>query len=111
MLRSACYENYRAYEQWLRMTQTKNFAEFRQAVEMNQVPMFNICYADRRRATSSISGTAPCRTCRTRRTRPKPCPRRGPRDDLDAISRDQRAAAAVQSARRICAELQLAAVS
>jgi acyl-homoserine-lactone acylase len=46
VLRSACYENYRAYEQWLRMTQTKNFAEFRQAVAMNQVPMFNICYAD-----------------------------------------------------------------
>jgi acyl-homoserine-lactone acylase len=47
VLRSACYENYRAYEQWLRMSQTKNFAEFRQAVEMNAVPMFNICYADR----------------------------------------------------------------
>ena len=43
VLRNACYENYRAYEQWLRMTQTKNFAEFRQAVAMNQVPMFNIC--------------------------------------------------------------------
>jgi acyl-homoserine-lactone acylase len=47
VLRSACYENYRAYEQWLRMTQTKNFSEFRGALEMNQVPMFNICYADR----------------------------------------------------------------
>lgn len=46
VLRSACYENHRAYEQWLRMTRTKNFAEFRQAVAMNQVPMFNICYAD-----------------------------------------------------------------
>ena len=47
VLRSACYENHRAYEQWLRMTQTKNYAEFRQALAMNAVPMFNICYADR----------------------------------------------------------------
>ena len=47
VLRSACYENYRAYEQWLRMTQTKNFAEFRHVLEMNAMPMFNICYADR----------------------------------------------------------------
>ena len=47
VLRSACYENYRAYEQWLRMSQSKTFDEFRRAVAMNQVPMFNICYADR----------------------------------------------------------------
>jgi acyl-homoserine-lactone acylase len=47
VLRSACWENYRAYEQWLKMTQTKNFDEFRQVVAMNQIPMFNICYADR----------------------------------------------------------------
>ena len=47
VLRSACYENNQAYEQWLRMTQTKNLAEFRRAIEMNRVPMFNICYADR----------------------------------------------------------------
>ncbi|MEX2315575.1 MAG: penicillin acylase family protein [Pirellulales bacterium] len=46
VLRSACYENYRAYEQWLRMTQAQNYAEFRRTLEMNQVPMFNICYAD-----------------------------------------------------------------
>lgn len=47
ILRSACYENHAAYSQWLRMTQAKNYAEFRQAVEQNAVPMFNICYADR----------------------------------------------------------------
>jgi acyl-homoserine-lactone acylase len=47
VLRSACWENYRAYEQWLKMTQTKNFDEFRKVVSMNQIPMFNICYADR----------------------------------------------------------------
>jgi acyl-homoserine-lactone acylase len=47
VLRSACYENHAAYSQWLRMTQARNYAEFRQAVEQNAVPMFNICYADR----------------------------------------------------------------
>ncbi len=47
VLRSACWENYRAYEQWLKMMQTKSFDEFRQVVAMNQIPMFNICYADR----------------------------------------------------------------
>ncbi len=47
VLRSACYENTRAYEQWLRMSQTKSYAEFRGVLEMNALPMFNICYADR----------------------------------------------------------------
>jgi acyl-homoserine-lactone acylase len=47
VLRNACYDNHAAYSQWLRMTQAKNYAEFRQAVEQNAVPMFNICYADR----------------------------------------------------------------
>lgn len=47
VLRSACYENHDAYAQWLRMTQTKSYAEFRQAIELNTIPMFNICYADR----------------------------------------------------------------
>ena len=46
VLRSACYENYRAYEQWLKMTQATNYDEFRRAVEINQIPMFNIAYAD-----------------------------------------------------------------
>ncbi len=47
VLRSACYENLRAYEQWLRMTQAENYDEFRLALEMGHIPMFNICYADR----------------------------------------------------------------
>jgi len=47
ILRNAAYENFRPYEQWLKMCQTRNFAEFRQAVAMNTLPMFNICYADR----------------------------------------------------------------
>jgi acyl-homoserine-lactone acylase len=47
VLRNACYDNHAAYSQWLKMTQAKNYAEFRQAVGQNAVPMFNICYADR----------------------------------------------------------------
>jgi acyl-homoserine-lactone acylase len=47
VLRSACYENYRAYEQWLRMTQTQSLDDFRRVLAMNEIPMFNICYADR----------------------------------------------------------------
>ena len=47
VLRSACWENYRAYEQWLKMSQATSFAEFQRTLEMNQIPMFNICYADR----------------------------------------------------------------
>jgi acyl-homoserine-lactone acylase len=46
VLRNVTYENYRAYEQWLKMAQARNWAEFRAAVELNQIPMFNICYAD-----------------------------------------------------------------
>lgn len=47
VLRSACYEDYRAYEQWYKMSKTKTFEEFRAALDMLAVPMFNICYADR----------------------------------------------------------------
>jgi acyl-homoserine-lactone acylase len=47
VLRGAGYENDRAYAQWLRMTQARNYAEFRAALEWNAIPMFNICYADR----------------------------------------------------------------
>jgi acyl-homoserine-lactone acylase len=46
VLRNASYDNYRAYEQWLRMSQATNLDEFRKTVEMNLLPMFNICYAD-----------------------------------------------------------------
>lgn len=47
ILRSACYDEFRAYQQWYRMTQAKNRDEFRQALATQAVPMFNICYADR----------------------------------------------------------------
>jgi acyl-homoserine-lactone acylase len=47
ILRNASYENYRPYEQWLRMSQAKNLDEFRSTLALNLLPMFNICYADR----------------------------------------------------------------
>jgi acyl-homoserine-lactone acylase len=47
VLRSACYDNYRAYEQWLKMCQATNYEQFRNVLAMTQIPMFNICYADR----------------------------------------------------------------
>ena len=47
VLRSACYDNLRAYEQWLRMSQATSLEEFRQALALQRIPMFNICYADR----------------------------------------------------------------
>ena len=110
VLRSACYENHRAYEQWLRMTQTKNFDEFRHVLEMNAMPMFNICYADRVGNIFYLwNGTVP--------NLPHPAhkaeavPRRAFERRLDAVSRDDRAAATVQSAGRLRAKLQLAAVS
>jgi len=47
VLRSACWDNYWAYEEWLKLAMAENYAEFRRTLEMNQIPMFNICYADR----------------------------------------------------------------
>jgi acyl-homoserine-lactone acylase len=34
-------------EQWNLMTKARNLAEFRRALDMQAIPMFNICYADR----------------------------------------------------------------
>lgn len=47
VLRSACYDDFRAYETWLRLARSSSYAEFRRALEANHLPMFNICYADR----------------------------------------------------------------
>ncbi len=47
VLRSACYDEYRSYEQWYRMSKAKDFKGFRGTLDMLAVPMFNICYADR----------------------------------------------------------------
>jgi acyl-homoserine-lactone acylase len=47
ILRSAAYEEYRFYQQWLRLSQANSFAEFKSALDVHAIPMFNICYADR----------------------------------------------------------------
>lgn len=46
VLKSAAYDEFRFYQQWLRMAQAKNYAQFRKALDIHAVPMFNICYAD-----------------------------------------------------------------
>ncbi len=46
VFRSACYDQFRSYEQWYRMSKCKNFADFREALDMLEIPMFNLCYAD-----------------------------------------------------------------
>ncbi len=47
ILRSAAYDEYRFYQQWLRMSEATSLAEFRKALDAQAIPMFNICYADR----------------------------------------------------------------
>ena len=47
VLRSAAYDEFRFYQQWLRLAQAKDYDEFRAALEIAAIPMFNICYADR----------------------------------------------------------------
>ncbi len=47
ILRSAAYEEYRFYQQWLRLSQAESLSEFRAALDIHAIPMFNICYADR----------------------------------------------------------------
>jgi len=47
VLKSAAYDEFRFYQQWLRMAQAQDFTEFRRALEIQAIPMFNICYADR----------------------------------------------------------------
>ncbi len=47
VLRSASYEEFRFYQQWFRMSQARNFAEFQAALALGAVPMFNTGYADR----------------------------------------------------------------
>ena len=47
VLKSAAYDEFRFYQQWLRLAQAKNLSEFRAALAIQAIPMFNICYADR----------------------------------------------------------------
>lgn len=47
VLKSAVYNEFRFYQQWLRLAQAQNFQEFRRALEIQAIPMFNLVYADR----------------------------------------------------------------
>lgn len=47
VLRSSAYDEFRFYQQWLRLAQAQNFEEFQKALRIGAIPMFNICYADR----------------------------------------------------------------
>lgn len=47
ILRSAGQGQYRTGLQWYRMAQAQNFAQFREALAMQALPMFNVIYADR----------------------------------------------------------------
>lgn len=47
VIKSATYESQGGSRQPLAMLQAKNFKEFRAALDMQGVPMFNLCYADR----------------------------------------------------------------
>ena len=45
--KSANLEEYRFIEQWNQMGKARNLTEFRRALDIQAIPMFNICYADR----------------------------------------------------------------
>ncbi len=47
VLRSAAYDEFRSYQQWLRMAQADDLESFRDALAIGAIPMFNICYGDR----------------------------------------------------------------
>jgi acyl-homoserine-lactone acylase len=46
-LKSSNMDEYRFAEEWNRMGKARNLAEFRSALDMQALPMFNICYADK----------------------------------------------------------------
>ncbi|HET9529167.1 MAG TPA: acylase [Blastocatellia bacterium] len=45
--KSANLDEYRFLEQWNQMAKARNLGEFRRALDMQALPMFNICYADK----------------------------------------------------------------
>ena len=45
--KSANIDEYRFVEQWNLMTKARNLEEFRSVLDMQAIPMFNICYADK----------------------------------------------------------------
>lgn len=40
------FDDYRLVEEWYLMTKARNLDEYRQVLDMQAIPMFNICYAD-----------------------------------------------------------------
>ncbi len=46
-LKSVAYDEFRFYEQWLRLAQSTSYDEFRAVLDTRAIPMFNIAYADR----------------------------------------------------------------
>ena len=110
VLRSAsCYENYRAYEQWLRMTQTKSFAEFRDGRDEPGADVQHLLRRSRRqyllsleRHGAELAASGPQGAGRAR----------GPVERyLDEVPRDQRASANDEPAGGLRAKLQLAPLS
>jgi acyl-homoserine-lactone acylase len=47
-LKSPSMDEYNMVEQWNRMGKAKSLEEFRRALDMQTLPMFNICYADKK---------------------------------------------------------------
>ncbi|MAT15280.1 MAG: hypothetical protein CMJ46_08430, partial [Planctomyces sp.] len=47
ILRSVAFDQYQTGVQWYRMSQATSFDEFKAALEMQAIPMFNVAYADR----------------------------------------------------------------
>jgi acyl-homoserine-lactone acylase len=47
-LKSASIDEYGMVEQWNRMAKAKNLDEYRHVLDMQTLPMFNICYADKK---------------------------------------------------------------
>ncbi|MEX2016310.1 MAG: penicillin acylase family protein, partial [Candidatus Hydrogenedentales bacterium] len=46
VLKSPVWDEYRFYQQWYRLEQAQTFEEFKRVLEMQAIPMFNVCYAD-----------------------------------------------------------------
>lgn len=45
-VKSAILDAFRYYEEWYALGKTRNLLEFTAALRVNQIPMFNLCYAD-----------------------------------------------------------------
>jgi acyl-homoserine-lactone acylase len=109
VLKSAAYDEFRFYQQWLRMAQAKDFTEFRKALDIQAIPMFNICYADREGNIFYLwNGTVPDLPHEAHKS--EAVPARRSTDVWTRFPCGRRVAAAVQPAAWIRPKLQLATV-